>query len=115
VSHSQVPFDGTTEGPLFDGIRLVLKDYRPAQVDAGGTRWEIGSSPYHFTISLPVIDMGGYTLTGFAYPADYTITISDAVVDTSSSAIFWCGADSHEICCTQYYGRPKGRSGLSRR
>ena len=88
VSQATVPFDGTTEGPLFDGIRLVLKDYRPAQVDAGGTRWEIGSSPYQFTISLPVIDMGGYTLTGFAYPADYTITISDAVVDTSSSAIF---------------------------
>ena len=88
VRQALVPFDGVTEGPLFDGIRLLVKDYAHAEADIAGSRWEIGSSTYQFSISLPVIDMGGYILTGVAYPADYGITLSSTVVDTSSAAIF---------------------------
>jgi hypothetical protein len=78
--------DGVTEGPLFDGLRLLIKDYDPAQANHDSTRWISGSSTLQISISLPNFNLGDTTYQGYPYPADYQITIFDQVVDTSSSA-----------------------------
>ena len=87
VVHGATELDGTTEGPQFDGLRLVIKDYPEATVDAANTKWKVGAStllrgsPY-----LPTLPVGTGEIKGIAYPADYSITFYDHVVDTSSGA-----------------------------
>jgi pimeloyl-ACP methyl ester carboxylesterase len=82
-----VPLDGVTEGPMFDGIRLAVKDHLIAEANIADSRWQIGTSPWSFSFSIPLINMQGYPATYHPYPADYTVTISSAVVDTACSAI----------------------------
>jgi poly(3-hydroxybutyrate) depolymerase len=80
-------FDGVTEGPQFDGIRLIVTDYPQTLLDTKGTQWTRGTSTYRFLVFLPVITFDTTTLRGFPSPSDYQITIADHVVDTSVSAI----------------------------
>lgn len=78
--------DGTTEGPLFEGLRLLVKDYKKAEVDLNNTGWLIGNSTLEISIYLPQIDLGGGNImNGFPYPADYQITVYDHIMDTSST------------------------------
>lgn len=77
--------DGQTEGPLFDGIRLLIYNYAAPVVDFNQTGWTVGTSDLTYHISLPEIDVGTEIITGIAYPADYEITAYDHQVDTSSS------------------------------
>lgn len=77
--------DGHTEGPQFDGLRLLIHDYKTTILDQQNTGWTTGMSDLSYQISLPEINMGTEILYGFAYPADYQITVHDHVVDTSSS------------------------------
>lgn len=69
--------DGKTEGPLFDGIRLVMYDYKKPVVDYDNKGWTVGACNLSSSISLPA--------GGIAYPADYQIMFYDQIVDTSSS------------------------------
>lgn len=77
--------DGFTEGPAFDGLRLVIFDYPQAVVDQARSTWQIGNSTMTHTISLPELNFGEETVRGYPYPADYLLTVYDHVVDTSSS------------------------------
>ena len=77
--------DGQTEGPLFDGIRLVIQNYIHPVVDIEHTEWTIGTSDLDYSVSLPEINIGTEVIRGTPYPADYEIRILDHVVDTSSS------------------------------
>lgn len=77
---------GKSEGPLFDGIRLIVKDYPQPTVDPGETGWKTGaSSVISLAPYLPTIYVGGQEVMGFPYPADYSVRFFDHVVDTSSS------------------------------
>jgi endonuclease/exonuclease/phosphatase family metal-dependent hydrolase len=87
VVQNAVELDGVTEGPAFDGLRLVVADLLRAKVDPDRTGWLIGHSNLDITISLPEINLGNVTLKGFPYPADYKITLYDHPVDTS--ATYW--------------------------
>jgi endonuclease/exonuclease/phosphatase family metal-dependent hydrolase len=87
VVKNAAELDGVTEGPAFDGLRLVIADLAQAKVDPGRTGWLIGHSNLDITISLPEINLGNMTLKGFPYPADYKITLYDHPVDTS--ATYW--------------------------
>ena len=78
--------DGVTEGPLFDGMRLVIEDLEQAEIDYGGSGWAVGTSTLELTVYLPVIHSGSEVIEGYPYPADYGITIFDHIVDTSVSA-----------------------------
>ncbi len=78
--------NGLTEGPYFDGLRLLIRDFDPAEVNPDSSRWLVGSSTLDISIFLPSINIGGTVYQGFANPADYTITVFDHIVDTSSSA-----------------------------
>jgi predicted esterase len=78
--------DGFTEGPLFDGIRLVIMDFDPPVVNYQQTGWQNSTTTLELTVYLPEIDMGTYILYGIPYAADYLITISDFISDTSSTA-----------------------------
>ncbi len=80
-------FDGVTEGPLFDGIRLVITDYAQAIPDSKGTHWSQGTSTQRFLVFSPVITFDTTTLRGYPSPSDYQITIADHDVDTSVSAV----------------------------
>ena len=77
--------DGLTEGPLFDGIRLVVRNYSMPIADLDNTGWTLGMSDLTFSISLPEINIGNEVIRGTPYPADYEVRIDDHVVDTSSS------------------------------
>jgi len=85
VVEDTIELDGLTEGPLFDGMRLVIFDYTKSIVDESNTGWTTGSTDLTHSTSLPVIDMGSYIINGVPYPADYRIEIFDHVVDTSNS------------------------------
>ncbi|MCK6558060.1 T9SS type A sorting domain-containing protein [bacterium] len=78
--------DGASEGPLFDGVRLVIKDYPRAEVDLEGTRFTKGQSTLKVAITVPRIDLGTEVLEGYPQPADYRLEFFDHVVDTSSTA-----------------------------
>jgi hypothetical protein len=77
--------DGFTEGPPFDGMRLLIFNYPEAIVDQANTGWVIGNTNLIHTISIPELNIGGTTYTGFPYAADYKVTIYDHIVDTSST------------------------------
>ena len=77
--------DGVTEGPLFDGLRLLIKDFEAAEVHHDSSGWRIGASNLEIKIYVPSLYFGADVIEGTAYPADYQITIYDHVVDTSDS------------------------------
>jgi predicted esterase len=77
--------DGTTEGPQFEGLRLLIKNYPEPVVDVANTRWKVGASTLlHGSAYLPTLPVGTGEVKGIPYPADYRITFYDHVVDTSS-------------------------------
>jgi hypothetical protein len=86
VVSNATQLDGLTEGPYFDGLRLLIRDFDPAEVNLDSSRWLIGNSTLEINIFLPSINIGGTVYQGFANPADYTITVSDQFIDTSSTA-----------------------------
>jgi hypothetical protein len=83
VIENATELDGISEGPYFDGLRLLIKDLKQAEIDAEGTGWTTGSSSLQISITVPNIDIGTKVLEGVPFPADYRITIFDQVVDTS--------------------------------
>jgi S-formylglutathione hydrolase FrmB len=76
--------DGATEGPLFDGMRLVVADFAQAEVNEDSTGWAVGASTLSYRIYLPTVDLGSELLVAVPWPADYAITLFSQVVDTSS-------------------------------
>jgi predicted esterase len=87
VVHGATELDGTAEGPQFEGLRLLIKDFPEPVVDVAKTRWRIGASTLlRGSAYLPTLPVGTGEVKGIAYPADYTITVYDHVVDTSSAA-----------------------------
>jgi len=86
VVENGTQLDGQTEGPLFDGLRLLIDDFDPAEINHDSSGWVVGSSTLDISIYLPEIDLGTEVLYGFPHPADYKITIYDHVIDTSSAA-----------------------------
>jgi hypothetical protein len=77
------------EGPLFDGVRLVMSDTDPPRVSTDSTRWITGTSNLVPGIILPTIDPGTGPIAGTAYVSDYEMRVSDRIVDTSSSLYGW--------------------------
>jgi len=77
--------DGITEGPPFDGIRLIIHDLESAVKDEANSGWRSGNSNLEYMVSLPSINTGSNVLYGYAYPADYLLTVADQIVDTSST------------------------------
>jgi hypothetical protein len=80
VQHA-TELDGVKEGPLFDGIRLVISDVTVPRVISDSTRWTKGSATLKPTILVPY--------GGKANFFDYRITLFSAVVDTSKSGFGW--------------------------
>jgi endonuclease/exonuclease/phosphatase family metal-dependent hydrolase len=78
--------DGSTEGPLFHGLRLLVFDYQNAEVEEDSTGWTKGLSTLEFSISIPTLQIQGVPVAGIAYPSDYRITIFGETVDTTSTA-----------------------------
>ncbi|MGE5314636.1 MAG: alpha/beta hydrolase-fold protein [Acidobacteriota bacterium] len=79
------PITNGLEGPLFDGMRLVITNYASPQPSSDSTKWIRGSSTLEAAVSLPEINLGTEALKGTAYAADYLITIADHVTDTSGT------------------------------
>ncbi len=76
--------DATCEGPLFDGLRLVVANVPSPEVNNDSTGWVIGETTLQHRIYLPVIDLGDEVLTAVPWPADYEIAVHDEVVAISS-------------------------------
>jgi N-acetylneuraminic acid mutarotase len=79
-------FNVLSKGPLFDGIRLMIKDFDPVQVDQDSTGWTVGSSTLKATISVIDVFWPPDSVKGIPWPCDYKITLFDHVVDISISA-----------------------------
>jgi hypothetical protein len=75
--------DGVTEGPLFDGMRLLIKDYPTPAVQYDSSRWIIGTSPLTGYTSLIDVFMEFDTVAATPLPYDYEIRISNSFVDTT--------------------------------
>ncbi len=80
VQHA-TDLDGVKEGPLFDGIRLVIADVTVPRVITDSTRWTRGAATLKPTVGVPY--------GGKANFYDYRITLYAAVVDTSRSGFGW--------------------------
>ena len=114
--------NGLTEGPYFDGLRLLIRDFDPAEVNEDSSCWLIGSSTLEISIFLPSINIGGIIYQGDANPADYTITIFDHIVDTSSAAFgaptlpmkftVWNETENRQV--EILFDDPDGNNGISR-
>ena len=114
--------NGLTEGPYFDGLRLLIRDFDPAAVNPDSSRWLVGNSSLEISIFLPSINIGGTVYNGFANPVDYTITVFDQIVDTSSSAfgapaipmkfVVWNQTENRRA--EVLYDDPDGNNALSR-
>ncbi len=76
VQHA-TELDGVREGPLFDGIRLVIADVTSPRVIGDSTRWTKGPSTLKANVSVPSGGKPNFD--------DYRITLFSAVVDTSKS------------------------------
>lgn len=87
VAENVRELDGVTEGPMFDGIRLVVRNYAKPEINRDSSRWEIGAS----TLLEVQVGIPSSSLGGMAYPADYRITFHSQIVDTSSDAILGMG------------------------
>lgn len=75
--------DGVTEGPSFDGMRLLIKDYPVPQIWNDSTRWINGSSPLIGHTVLVDVFMESDTVRAVPLPYDYEIRISDSMTDTT--------------------------------
>ena len=85
VVQNAIEMDGVTEGPNFDGLRLVIFDYLQAAIDHSHTGWMIGDTDLDQSISLPELQFGTEMIRGYPYPADYRLRVYDHIVDTSST------------------------------
>ncbi len=77
--------DGLTEGPAFDGIRLLIFDYSNARIDNANSGWQLSNTNLAYSISLPTLFFAEEIIYGFPSAADYKITLTEQVVDTSST------------------------------
>lgn len=84
VQHA-TQLDGVMEGPLFDGIRLVIRDVAVPYVNADSTRWVKGSATMHVHVYVPQRVLGSTILQGVPDPYDYRITLFNTIVDTSKA------------------------------
>jgi pimeloyl-ACP methyl ester carboxylesterase len=76
VQHA-TELDGVKEGPLFDGIRLVIADVTVPRVNTDSTRWTKGSATLMASVRVPSDGKPNFN--------DYRITLFSTVVDTSKS------------------------------
>ena len=74
VQHA-TELDGVKEGPLFDGIRLVIADVTVPRVNTDSTRWTSGSATLKPNVRVPSGGTPNFN--------DYRITVFATVVDTS--------------------------------
>ncbi len=110
VVHAATELDGTTEGPQFEGLRLLIKDYPEAVVDVANTKWKVGASTLlHGSTYIPTLPVGTGEVKGIAYPADYAITFYDHVVDTSSGAFADYPAIPTNFIVQHLNGQGKGK------
>ncbi|MCX6138177.1 MAG: alpha/beta hydrolase-fold protein [Ignavibacteriales bacterium] len=72
------------EGPLFDGIRLSIRNYDRPTASDDSSRWISGSSTLRSNTSPTDLVLGADTLKGLRSPFDYEIRLYDHTVDTSS-------------------------------
>ncbi len=72
------------EGPLFDGLRLSVRDFAVPTHNKDSTRWTVGSSNLFTKVIIPELTLPEGVITGIPEAADYEIRISDTVVDTSA-------------------------------
>jgi hypothetical protein len=83
VVKDAVELDGKTEGPLFNGFRLLIQDYPVPIVNTEESRWIVGSSTLNGEIKLIDVVLESGTVTAVPFPSDYEIRVSNAVIDTS--------------------------------
>jgi poly(3-hydroxybutyrate) depolymerase len=80
--------DGITEGPEFEGIRLLVEDFSEVVPDMERTKW-VSAAPTIVDLSpyLPTVLVGADLVKGVPHPADYRIEFSGSVADTSSGEL----------------------------
>ena len=93
------------EGPLFDGVRIVLHDVDPPAVSRDSTRWVSGSSTLVPEVLLPTVSDDGVPVQAVLWIADYEVELFDHVVDTSRARYFWNPTPVHFTVWNRTDGR----------
>jgi hypothetical protein len=78
--------DGLRESDLFDGVRLLIKDYPQAEINDELTEWKNSATNLDMNVYLPSVDINGTIQEGVPYPADYLIKITQQVSDSTTFA-----------------------------
>ncbi len=86
VIENATEIDGVSEGPYFDGLRLVIEDYKTPDVDHENSSWQVGSTGLTTSIFVPTVNIDGRIHTGTPVGDDFRISVFDHVVDTTSAA-----------------------------
>jgi hypothetical protein len=81
---SNAPINGS-EGPEFDGIRLVVTDVETAEVNRDLTGWTEGDATLAASIRAPRVTLAGESIQSLATPADYRFVIAEGRVDTTAA------------------------------
>ncbi len=77
--------DGRSEGPLFNGFRLLITDVPTPVVNVDSSRWIVGSSPLTAEVKLIDINLESGTVKALPFPSDYELRVSNSTADTSLS------------------------------
>jgi hypothetical protein len=93
------------EGPLFDGVRIVLQDVDPPALSRDSTRWVSGSSTLVPEVLLPTLSDDGVPVQGVPWVADYELELFDHIVDTSRARYFWNPVPVHFVVWNRTDGR----------
>ncbi len=94
VVSNATQLDGTTEGPLFNGFRLLIKDVPAPVIHTDSTRWKAGTSPLTGNVQLININLESETIIALPSPYDYEVRLTGTVSDTTLSLY---GAPSAQV------------------
>lgn len=85
VVKDAVELDGKTEGPLFDGFRLLIQDFPVPIVNTELSKWIVGTSTLSAEIKLIDINTESGTVVAQPFASDYEIRVGNVIVDTTLS------------------------------
>lgn len=81
VYQSQV-FDGGDKNPVFDGVKLIVKDYPSLEIDHEKTKWSDASIKIPYSINIASIGTRKKK-----YPGDYILTFSNQNIGIAKKVV----------------------------
>lgn len=75
-------FNGEDKNPVFDGVKLIVKDFPSLEIDKDKTKWSDGSITIPYSINIASIGTRKKK-----YPGDYILTFSNQNIGTAKKVV----------------------------